>query len=229
MNRIGWLEKWTLRFAVVGLVWLAINGFEGILMRIHLVDVKALTGFEQIMNVVRPVAQEPSTAEVFYSMMTAHPICGVYGFAYMSVMGAFLDTRTESNFGNLAGLLGYDLDTTRACPGGKLLLTLYWRRQGPPIPERFKVFVHVEGDRLWAQSDREPGCDAWPTSTWRAGEVIVDRHLLDLPAAMPPGVYNLDVGLYEPQTGVRLERLDAAGRPLGNALTLTSVDIPLFR
>lgn len=89
MNRIGWLEKWTLRFAVVALIWLAVNGFEGILMRIHLVDTEALRGFESAMNVIRPVPQEPSTAEVFYSMMTAHPICGVYGFAYMSVMGAF--------------------------------------------------------------------------------------------------------------------------------------------
>lgn len=89
MNKIGWLEKWTLRFAVAALVWLAINGFEGILMRVHLIDTEALHGFEALMNVVRPVAQEPTTAEVFYSMMTAHPICGVYGFAYMAVMGAF--------------------------------------------------------------------------------------------------------------------------------------------
>jgi cytochrome c oxidase subunit 1 len=89
MNKIGWLEKWTLRFAVVSLLWLAINGFEGILMRVNLVDTTALSGLEHVMNVLRPVDQEPSTTEVFYSMMTAHPICGVYGFAYMSVMGAF--------------------------------------------------------------------------------------------------------------------------------------------
>ncbi len=89
MNRIGWMEKWTLRFAVAALIWLAINGFEGILMRINLVDTTALGGLEQVMNTLRPVSQEPTTAEVFYSMMTAHPICGIYGFAYMAVMGAF--------------------------------------------------------------------------------------------------------------------------------------------
>ena len=89
MNKIGWLEKWTLRFAVAGLVWLAINGFEGILMRTQLIAPSALGGLESIMNLLRPVGREPSTAEVFYSMLTAHPICGIYGFAYMCVMGAF--------------------------------------------------------------------------------------------------------------------------------------------
>ena len=89
MTKIGWQEKWTLRFAVAGLVWLAINGFEGALMRVNLVDPHALRGMEAFMNLLRPVGFEPTTAQVFYSMMTAHPICGIYGFAYMSVMGAF--------------------------------------------------------------------------------------------------------------------------------------------
>ena len=66
MNKIGWLEKWTLRFAVAGLVWLAINGFEGILMRTQLIAPSALGGLESIMNLLRPVGREPSTAEVFY-------------------------------------------------------------------------------------------------------------------------------------------------------------------
>ena len=44
MNKIGWLEKWTLRFAVAGLVWLAVNGFEGILMRTQLVAPQATQG-----------------------------------------------------------------------------------------------------------------------------------------------------------------------------------------
>jgi cytochrome c oxidase subunit 1 len=89
MIKIGWLEKWTLRFAVAGLVWLAINGFEGILMRTQMIAPEALRGMEAALNLIRPVAQKPSPAEVYYSMLTAHPICGVYGFAYMCVMGAF--------------------------------------------------------------------------------------------------------------------------------------------
>ncbi|MEW6232572.1 MAG: cbb3-type cytochrome c oxidase subunit I [Chloroflexota bacterium] len=89
MVKIGWLEKWTLRFAVAALIWLAINGFEGVVMRTQLLAPEAVRGLEAALNLIRPITREPSLAEVYYSMLTAHPICGVYGFAYMAVMGAF--------------------------------------------------------------------------------------------------------------------------------------------
>lgn len=89
MTRIGWLEKWTLRYAVVGLVFLAMAGFEGLLMRTQLLAPEALRGMEALLMQIRPVAREPSSAELFYAMLTAHPIVGIYGFAYMCVMGAF--------------------------------------------------------------------------------------------------------------------------------------------
>lgn len=89
MAQLGWLEKWTLRYAVVGLLFLALAILEGALMRIQLVDQSALRGMETLLMNVRPVSGEASSADVFYSMLTAHPIVGIYGFAYMCVMGAF--------------------------------------------------------------------------------------------------------------------------------------------
>jgi cytochrome c oxidase subunit 1 len=89
MTRIGWSEKWTLRFAVVGLLFLALSGFEGILMRTQLLAPQLLHGMETALNAIRPVSNEPTTAELFYSMLTAHPVVGIYGWAYMCVMGAF--------------------------------------------------------------------------------------------------------------------------------------------
>lgn len=89
MIRLGWTEKWTLRFAVVGLLCLAASGFEGLLMRLDLYNPEILRGMEAVLNNVRPTATEPTQAEVFYSMLSAHPIVGIYGFAYMLVMGAF--------------------------------------------------------------------------------------------------------------------------------------------
>jgi len=86
---MGWIEKWTLRFAVVALIFLAMTGFEGVLMRTHMAAPQALAGFEQTLNAVRITDHEPTPAELLYGMMTVHPIVGVYGFAYMSVMGAF--------------------------------------------------------------------------------------------------------------------------------------------
>jgi cytochrome c oxidase subunit 1 len=89
MAQIGWLEKWTLRFAVAGLLFLALAGLEGSLMRIQLVDQDALRGMETLLMNVRLTAGEVSPADVFYSMLTAHPVVGIYGFAYLCVMGAF--------------------------------------------------------------------------------------------------------------------------------------------
>jgi cytochrome c oxidase subunit 1 len=89
MAQIGWLEKWTLRFAVAGLLFLALAGLEGSLMRIQLVDQDALRGMESLLMNVRLTGGEVSPADVFYSMLTAHPIVGIYGFAYLCVMGAF--------------------------------------------------------------------------------------------------------------------------------------------
>ena len=89
MTRIGWQEKWTLRYVVVGLLFLALAGFEGILMRTQLTAPGVLHGMESLMNAIRPLRHEPTSAELFYSMLTAHPVVGIYGFAYLCVMGAF--------------------------------------------------------------------------------------------------------------------------------------------
>ncbi|MCS7126293.1 MAG: cbb3-type cytochrome c oxidase subunit I [Aigarchaeota archaeon] len=63
----------SIRFVVVSLIFLALAGIEGILMRFR------------IMNTLLEFFDEKH----FYSMMTAHPFIGVYGWAYMTVMGAF--------------------------------------------------------------------------------------------------------------------------------------------
>ncbi|MGB9605165.1 MAG: cbb3-type cytochrome c oxidase subunit I, partial [Bryobacteraceae bacterium] len=84
---LGWQEKWTLRYAVMGLLFLALSGFEGILMRTQLLAPGALHGMEEILNHLRP--GNPSSEELYYAMLTAHPVVGIYGFAYLCVMGAF--------------------------------------------------------------------------------------------------------------------------------------------
>jgi cytochrome c oxidase subunit 1 len=89
MIRLGWTEKWTLRFAVVGLLFLALSGFEGMLMRTQLFSIESLSGMEALLNSLRPGVGSPSTEQLYYSMLTAHPIVGIYGFVYMTIFGAF--------------------------------------------------------------------------------------------------------------------------------------------
>lgn len=86
---LGWAEKWTLRFAIVGMLFLALAGIEGSMMRTQLYAPGALEGFEQALSVLRPGGAAATSEGLFYAMLTAHPVVGIYGFAYLCVMGAF--------------------------------------------------------------------------------------------------------------------------------------------
>ena len=69
------------------------------------------------------------------------------------------------------------------------------------------------------------GCGHWPTTNWREGGIVVDRHVIELEPDVPPGEYLLSIGLYEPNRGTRLNWLDDAGQPQGDSLNLTSVNV----
>ena len=71
MAQLGFMEKWTLRYAVVGLLFLALSGVEGLMLSMNHVSPQFLP------------------EERFYSILSVHPIVGIYGFVYMAVMGAF--------------------------------------------------------------------------------------------------------------------------------------------
>jgi hypothetical protein len=94
-------------------------------------------------------------------------------------------------------LVGYDLSPSSARPGEKLTVTLYWQPQSE-IKFNYSSYVHLvdEAGRGITQSDLQPGGDYYPTSLWRPGEVLRDRHLLTIPPEAAPGVYRLVVGMY---------------------------------
>jgi hypothetical protein len=85
-----------------------------------------------------------------------------------------------------------------------LTLTLTWQAVAS-VTGDYTVFVHVlagDGARI-AQRDSRPCDGQCPTNTWQPGEIVVDRHRLDLPPGAPAGPYRLAVGLYLLDTGGR--------------------------
>jgi len=109
-------------------------------------------------------------------------------------------------------LVGYGLEPPLAAPGEDVAVVLYWQAAGTPTHD-YTVFVHLlgpDGSPL-AGADGPPVGGDYPTSFWRAGDQVQDRHTLSLPANLTAGTYRLAVGLYDPQTGVRVPRLDGAG------------------
>ncbi len=128
------------------------------------------------------------------------------------------------NFGGKIRLAGYSLVQQRAYPGGRLLLTLYW--QAPHLlSENYKVFVQLDSDKKYAQADSAPVCGRYPTADWRPGQTIADRHALEISPDTPVGNYPLVIGLYQPETGRRLDVLDVAGNPAGVSVTIATVAI----
>jgi len=86
-----------------------------------------------------------------------------------------------------------------------LLVRLDWSTIAP-LNEDYTVFTHLIGpdDTLITQHDSPPVNGFRPTKMWKQGEVIVDYHWLELPVDIPTDTCKLRVGLYQPQTGQRL-------------------------
>jgi hypothetical protein len=104
-------------------------------------------------------------------------------------------------FSDQIELLGHDANLEH----DKLTITLHWRGIQPSTTD-YTVFVHLldANGQVVAQHDSQPQGGAYPTSVWDAGEVVQDEHALALPSDLPPGGYDLRVGLYRLETGQRL-------------------------
>jgi hypothetical protein len=119
------------------------------------------------------------------------------------------------DFGKLARLIGTS-GTERPIPVGKTFdLHLYWK-SSQPNATRYTVFVHVlnTSDGIVAQRDEEPVHGGRPTTGWVTGEYIDDPHLLTIDRSTPPGVYRVEVGLYDPVTGTRLTAANGDDRAI---------------
>jgi hypothetical protein len=105
------------------------------------------------------------------------------------------------SFGGRLAFLGYEWTGQILAPGDSLTLLTYWRVQTPG-PTPLKVFVHLLGksDTPIAQHD---GLGS-PPHGWAAGDLVVQKHVLSLPADLSPGLYKPQLGVYNAPVGLRL-------------------------
>ena len=136
----------------------------------------------------------------------------LYAQAYIRPPGALPQRHPQyprnDPIGDGIRLVGYDRipDSPRA--GEILYLQLYWQVEAPPRQD-WTVFTHVEavqpsGERtVKAGFDSRPGRGSLPTHRWQPGWLVLDEYQIPLPADLPPGDYELAVGLYLPD-GTRI-------------------------
>lgn len=98
-------------------------------------------------------------------------------------------------------LLGSEVQPT-AREKQEFFVTTWWRAAGPAEADTH-FFLHVEDGERRVPYDHIPGDWMYPADRWRAGDIIENRVLVQIPVGVPAGEYTVYLGIYNPSTGVR--------------------------
>jgi hypothetical protein len=140
--------------------------------------------------------------------------------SYMVEPDAMAPTGYVARFGEAIALTDYAVRRR----GGTWEVELEWMALVAPGDD-YTVSVHLfDGDQPLAQHDAEPCDGTYPTRLWREGDVVVDRHLLDIPEDDPSDP-SLTVGVYGWPTMERLEASDSDGDCLGPQVPLSTAEL----
>ena len=114
-----------------------------------------------------------------------------------------------TDFVTLVSIEGVTGSFLPASAGGTLTVPLHWRANGTPSKD-YTVFVQLisPAGELVASGDAPPLNGDYPTRLWETGESIPDPKQINIPADAEPGIYTILVGMYDPLTGERMQRLD---------------------
>jgi 4-amino-4-deoxy-L-arabinose transferase-like glycosyltransferase len=119
------------------------------------------------------------------------------------------------DFDGQATLRGADYKQNSVVRGDTISLTLHWLNKPPTLPGAH-VFVHAlgaEGDHIWASADV-------PLDV--TGPMPID---LAFDPQTPPGVYQLEVGVYIPPYGDRFAVFDHRGQDNGDRIFLGPIQV----
>ena len=139
------------------------------------------------------------------------------------VLADLIRPEEPPRFANGVVLLGYGLPR-EATPGATLEVWLaWWVQVGPPPGSDYHFFVHLlDGEgRLRSQHDGAP----FPTSAWRAGDLVLSRFTVPIPADLPAGLYAVRAGLYTYPEIQGIPVVDAVGNPAAGDVLLGTVTI----
>jgi hypothetical protein len=109
-------------------------------------------------------------------------------------------------------LIGWQMDKVE---GEGLCIDLWWQG-ADALRQDLTVFVHGYGvdDRRVAQADGPPRQGQFPTSLWKAQDIVRDRHCFSPPPEQD--LSRIEIGLYDPVTLERLAAYDGDGKRLPN-------------
>jgi hypothetical protein len=132
-------------------------------------------------------------------------------------------SQPEATFDDEISLIGAQVNRT----ADEIEVVVDWQvlREG----ERpLTVFVHLYDSTgaLVAQHDGPPAQGFVPWPLWQTGDVITDRHVVALTTPLAAGSYRLAVGVYDSNSGERLEGMTDSTSLPDNIYTLEQFTIP---
>ncbi len=154
------------------------------------------------------------------SVTTGEPEDAFSAYTFDKTPPISLEQTTDVNFGDVISLRGYDVQPESG--QNTLPLMLLWQVENIAAAD-FAPFMHLEDE--WGQRWSQVETFAYPAAQWTPGETILQQAALPLPPGLPPGNYQLRVGLFDSATNSRLPRLDEDGRFAGDSLVIENVTL----
>ncbi|GIK39156.1 MAG: hypothetical protein BroJett011_29890 [Chloroflexota bacterium] len=139
-------------------------------------------------------AQQPE------KIITIHDV--VYAKIYPGpklILADIPSTATPANIGlgDILRLAGYKIQNPA--------VTLYWHALAPlPVNYTISVRARAADDRLLVQQDSQPVDGLLPTTLWRQGDYVADRHTLEISPVDRPPLHHFEVVVYHADTGETL-------------------------
>ncbi len=120
-------------------------------------------------------------------------------------------------------LLGYTASSPAVTPGETLDVETWWQvKELPDRPLSLMLHLGAPGEAPIAVGDGL----AVPTEMWRADDVIIQRHVLQIPPGVAPGDATVVAGVYWLDT---LERWPVTGGPQTGATGVALTDVSIGR
>jgi hypothetical protein len=139
-----------------------------------------------------------------------------------------LDVETNVAFEGGLTLLGFNQAQTVLPSGDRFRLDLFWAAREPP-PGHYKRNVALLGPNglRWDAGSLPPRDFREPPATWAwpVGMYVQDSHHVEMPAGTPPGIYDLELTLFERETLAPMRVLGADGRPGPPSLALGQIEV----
>ena len=127
------------------------------------------------------------------------------------------------SFANGTVFLGYSVPE-RVLAGETLEVWLAWWVRSPPSPGAdYHFFTHLLDEEGVLRSQHDG--IGFPTASWRAGDLVLSRFPILVPADLSPGRYAVWAGLYVYPDVVNVSFLDVAGNPAGDRVMLGEVRV----